>query len=138
VAIDEASRTLVKKDEQLEHRFNILISIPGLGEMTLITILSEMPELGTMDKRQTAALAGLAPITRQSGTWQGKGFIRGGRANLRQALYMPALVAIRFNEEMAAKYKTMTEAGKPAKVAITAIMRKLTITANSLLRDGRK
>jgi len=95
-------------------------------------------ELGTMDKRQTAALAGLAPITRQSSTWKGKSFIRGGRANLRQALYMPALAAIRFNQEMTLKYKAMTEAGKPAKVAITAIMRKLIITANSRLRDGRK
>ena len=136
--IDEACLTLVRADQQLHHRYDILVSIPGLGSLTAIIILAEMPELGNMDKRQTASLAGLAPITRQSGTWKGKSFIRGGRANLRQALYMPALVAIRFNQEMAAKYKTMTEAGKPAKVAITAIMRKLIITANSLLRDNRK
>jgi len=129
---------LVEDDQQLDHRFNILTSIPGLGELTAIIMLAEMPELGTMDKRQTAALVGLAPITRQSGTWKGKSFIRGGRANLRQALYMPALVAIRFNQQMGAKYQTMTNAGKPAKVAITAIMRKLIITANALLRDNRK
>ncbi len=137
-AIDEASRTLVDDDDDLNRRFNILISIPGVGEMTAITILVEMPELGSMDKRQTAALAGLAPITRQSGTWRGKSFIRGGRANLRQALYMPALVAIRFNKELGEKYQAMTKAGKPGKVAITAIMRKLVITANALLRDDRK
>lgn len=137
-AIDEASRTLVSEDDDLNPRFNILVSIPGVGEMTAITILVEMPELGQMDKRQTAALAGLAPITRQSGTWKDKSFIRGGRANLRHALYMPALVAIRFNEELGEKYQTMTKAGKPAKVAITTIMRKLIITANALLRDNRK
>jgi len=137
-AIDARCMEMVQSDALLNKRYNILLSIPGLGALTAIIILSEMPELGTMDKRQTAALAGLAPVARQSGSWKGKSFIRGGRANLRQALYMPALVAIRFNEEMAQKYKSMTEAGKPAKVAITAIMRKLIITANSLLRDGRK
>ena len=136
-ALDAACRELVSEDEQLDHRFNILVSMPGIGELTAIIMLVEMPELGAMDKRQTAALAGLAPIARQSGTWKGKSFIRGGRSNLRQALYMPALVAIRFNEEMATKYKTMIEKGKPAKVAITAIMRKLITTANALLRDDR-
>jgi len=136
--IDARCLGLVQSDVLLSNRHSILTSIPGLGALTAIIILSEMPELGTMDKRQTAALAGLAPVARQSGTWKGKSFIRGGRANLRQALYMPALVAIRFNEEMAEKYKSMREAGKPAKVAITAVMRKLIITANSLLRDDRK
>jgi len=136
--IDVRCMELVQSDALLNKRYNILLSIPGLGALTAIIILSEMPELGTMDKRQTAALAGLAPVARQSGTWKGKSFIRGGRTNLRQALYMPALVAIRFNEEMAARYETMIKAGKPAKVAITAIMRKLIITANSLLRDDRK
>ena len=136
--IDVRCMELVQSDALLNKRYNILLSIPGLGALTAIIILSEMPELGTMDKRQTAALAGLAPVARQSGTWKGKSFIRGGRTNLRQALYMPALVAIRFNEEMAVRYETMIKAGKPAKVAITAIMRKLIITANSLLRDDRK
>lgn len=136
--IDEACLALVSADQQLNHRYNILLSIPGIGALTAIIMLAEMPELGSMDKRQTASLAGLAPVPRQSGAWKGKSFIRGGRASLRQALYMPALVAIKHNQEMVAKYKTMTEAGKPAKVAITAIMRKLIITANSLLRDNRK
>ena len=137
-AIDAYCTALVQGDAVLQERCTILLSIPGLGALTAIIILSEMPELGSMDKRQTAALAGLAPITRQSGHWKGKSCIRGGRANLRQALYMPALVAIRFNAQMAAKYQAMIKAGKPAKVAITTIMRKLIITANALLRDGRK
>ena len=137
-AIDSRCQELIAQDDRLTKRYVILNSIPGIGALTAIIMLSEMPELGLMDKRQTAALAGLAPITRQSGTWKGKSFIRGGRANLRQALYMPALVAIRFNDELAAKYLAMTKDGKPAKVAITTIMRKLIITANALLRDNRK
>ena len=79
-----------------------------------------------------------AIATTGSGTWKGRAFIRGGRANLRQALYMPALVATRFNADLKAKYEALTDAGKPAKVAITAVMRKLLILANALLRDRRK
>ena len=81
---------------------------------------------------------GLAPVTRQSGTWKGRAFIKGGRANLRQALYMPALVATRFNQDLKDKYETMIKAGKPPKVAITAVMRKLIVLANTLLKDERK
>ncbi|VAV86582.1 Mobile element protein [hydrothermal vent metagenome] len=137
-AIDTECLVLIKGDETLVHRYDILISIPGIGQTTAIIMLAEMPELGTMDKRQTAALAGLAPISRQSGTWKGKSFIRGGRANLRQALYMPAMVAIRCNDELKARHNKFIVSGKPFKVAITAIMRKLIITANALLRDNRK
>ena len=90
-----------------------------------------------MEPGQAASLSGLAPIARQSGRWTGKAFIRGGRANVRQALYMPALVAIRFNPDLKAKYGKLIEAGKPAKVAITAIMRKLIVMANALLKAGR-
>jgi transposase len=85
-----------------------------------------------------AALAGLALVTRQSGNWKGKSFIQGGRATLRQALYIPALVAIRFNPPLKAKYLALRATGKSAKLAIVAIMRKLHIIANALLRDNRK
>ena len=97
-----------------------------------------MPELGTLEGKQAASLAGLAPISRQSGKWQGKERIQGGRAFLRRAISMPALVATRYNPDLKAKYDQLICAGKPGKVAITAIMRKLLITANALLRDGRK
>jgi transposase len=80
----------------------------------------------------------LAPITRQSGNWQAKSFIQGGRVTLRQALYMPALVAIRFNPPLKAKYLALRATGKPAKVAIVVIMRKLLIIANALLRNNRE
>ncbi len=137
-AIDAECRKQVETDPELRQRRDILITIPGLGDVTVLTLLADMPELGAMDKRQTAALAGLAPITRQSGTWKGKSFIRGGRATLRQALYMPTLVAIRFNPDLKAKYTRLIAAGKPAKVAITAIMRTLITVANALIRDNRK
>lgn len=137
-AIDDECRKLVEADPDLRSRLAILSSIPGIGEVTVMTMLAEMPELGTMDKRQAASLAGLAPVTRQSGKWRGKSFIKGGRRTLRQALYMPALVAIRFNRELKAKYQSLIDAGKPAKVAITAIMRRLITIANALIRDQRK
>jgi len=136
-AIDLQCEVLIKDDVQLKARRAILTSIPGLGVLSATIMLCLMPELGQMDKRQTAALAGLAPITRQSGNWQGKSFIRGGRAHLRHALYMPALVAMRYNPDMKKTYQRLIANGKPAKVAIIAIMRKLIITANALLRDGR-
>ena len=82
-------------------------------------------------------LAGLAPVARQSGQWKGKSFIRGGRANVRQALYMPALVATRFNPDLKDKYNQLIAQGKPPKVAITAVMRKLIVIANTLLKADR-
>ena len=136
-AIDAALRATCRADAELTARLDILISIPGIGEATALIMLIEMPELGTIDNKCVASLAGLAPIARDSGQHSGKRFIRAGRAHLRQALYMPALVAIRFNADMKAKYQALVAAGKPPKVAITAIMRKLTILANALLREQR-
>ncbi len=135
--VDAQCLKLVKVDQDLSRRFDILSSVPGLGPVSIITMLAEMPELGSMDKRQTAALAGLAPITRQSGTWKGKSFIGGGRAVLRKALYMPALVATRFNKHLKAKYDDLIKRGKPAKIALTAIMRNIIVIANALIRDNR-
>ena len=117
---------------------DILCSIPGIGEPTAAAILIECPEIGTLGRKQVASLAGLAPMTRQSGQWRGQAFIQGGRKFLRDALYMPALVAVRFNPDMAEKYEDMCARGKPKKVALTAIMRKLLELANALVKDGRK
>ena len=97
-----------------------------------------MPELGHLSGKQVAKLAGLAPISRQSGKWQGKERIQGGRASLRRAIYLPAIVATRFNPEMKAKYEQLISTGKCKKLAITAIMRKLIVMANALIRDRRK
>ncbi|MFM7302257.1 MAG: IS110 family transposase [Alphaproteobacteria bacterium] len=137
-AVDAAINALMQGDPDLAQRFAILCSIPGIAEVSAAMLLIEMPELGSLDEKQVAALAGLAPIARQSGNWKGKSFIRGGRQYVRQGLYMPALVAIRFNADLKTKYEQLIKAGKAPKQAITAIMRKLIILANALLKKGRK
>jgi transposase len=136
-AVEAAMRAIVDADADLCARFDILTSIPGVSAITAFALLVEMPELGTLEAGEAASLAGLAPIARQSGRWTGRSFIRGGRAGLRQALYMPALVAMRFNPDLKAKYRQLVAAGKPAKVAIAAIMRKLIVLANALLKANR-
>lgn len=137
-AVDEAIMALIGADVSLKARFDILVSIPGVSQITAFTLLIEMPELGELDEKAAAALSGLAPMSRQSGRWTGRAFIAGGRAIVRHALYMPALVACRFNPDLKTKYEDLTKAGKPPKVAITAVMRKLIVLANALLRKNRK
>ena len=136
-ALDAEIASLIAADAKLARRHEILTSIAGVGTLTANQLIATMPELGNLDNKQAASLAGLAPVARQSGQWKGKSFIRGGRANVRQALYMPALVAARFNPDLKAKYQQLVGAGKPAKIAITAVMRKLIVTANALLKADR-
>jgi transposase len=135
--IEAAIKKIIGRDAELARRFGILLSIPGVSEITAFALLIEMLELGSLEGKQAARLAGLAPVARQSGTWKGHAFVHGGRASLRQALYMPALVAARFNAGFKAAYARLLKAGKPAKVAITAVMRKLLLIATALLRDNR-
>ena len=137
-AVDAEINALIQGDPDLAQRFAILCSIPGIAEVSAAMLLIEMPELGSLDEKQVAALAGLAPIARHSGNWKGKSFIRGGRQQVRQGLYMPALVAIRFNADLKTKYEQLIKAGKAPKQAITAVMRKLIILANALLKKGRQ
>ena len=137
-AIDEAVAALLSATPELAERHAILSSIPGLGDVTAAALLALAPELGALDQRQIASLAGLAPITRQSGAWRGRAFIRGGRAMLREALYMPALAASQHNPDAKRLFRRLSQNGKPAKVALTAVMRKLKVLANALLRDQRR
>jgi transposase len=136
--VTEAIDAIVAADKDLAARAEILTSIPGIAKVTACAILTEMPELGHLSGKKAAALAGLAPISRQSGKWQGKERIQGGRASVRRAVYLPAVVATRFNPDMKAKYEHLISTGKCKKLAITAVMRKLIVTANALLRDQRK
>ena len=136
--VDRVIMEIITGEEDLRVRFEILVSIPGISTVTAFSMLIEMPELGAMSGKQAACLAGLAPISRQSGKWQGKERIQGGRAFLRRAMYMPALCTIRHNLKSKERYIQLVKAGKPPKVALTAIMRKLVVLANALLRDGRK
>lgn len=138
-AVIEKMYELVMIDKVLCNRFEIICSIPGIGEITALNLIIDMPELGNMNPKQAASLAGLAPFTRQSGKWQGRAFIGGGRELLRRALYMPVLAACSMhNPVFKAKYQSMIANGKPAKVAITAIMRKLIVIINSMLKDNSK
>ena len=135
--LDREIDTLIKADKTSARRREIVQSIPGLGSVASAAILTYLPEIGTLDRRQVGSLAGMVPYNRDSGQWKGKSFISGGRKPLRDALYMPALVAMRYNPDMKAKYEALRAAGKPAKVAIVAIMRKLIETANALVKADR-
>ena len=136
--IDAAMADRVAQDEAMARKRAILVSIPGIGTTTALAMLVEMPEIGTLGAKQAASLAGLAPMTRQSGKWQGRERIRGGRSTLRRAISMPALVATRFNPAMKATYERLVRSGKPPKLALTAVMRKLLVLADALIRDDRE
>jgi transposase len=136
--LDAEIAALIEAQETTARSRDILCSMPGIGAITAAAMLILLPEIGTLERKQVASLAGLAPITRQSGQWQGKAFIGGGRKPLRDALYMPALVAVRHNPDLKAKYDNMRTAGKPAKVALVAVMRKLIEMANALVKADRK
>ena len=114
---------------------DLLASVPGIGPIIARSLIAELPELGSLDRRQIAALAGLAPWTRQSGQWRGKSFIGGGRANVRRVLFMGAMVAARFNPELKQFRDRLVAAGKPKLVAIIAVARKLLTILNAILRD---
>lgn len=115
----------------------LLRSIPGIGPVVARTLLGELPELGRLDRWEVAALAGVAPLTQDSGRHRGKRRVWGGRASVRAALYMAAVTAMRHNPVIRALYRRLHEqAGKPAKVALVACMRKLLTMANAILRDG--
>lgn len=116
---------------------DLLTSVPGIGSTTARTLLADLPELGTLDRRKIAALVGVAPFNRDSGTLRGKRTVWGGRGAVRATLYMAALVASRWNPVIAAFYRRLRSAGKPAKVALTACMRKLLVILNAMLRDRR-
>mgnify|MGYP003879176557 CR=1 FL=1 len=105
-ALDAEIASLIAADAALARRHQILTSIAGVGTLTANQLIATMPELGSLENKQAAALASLAPIARQSGQWKGKRFITGGRANVRQALYMPALVAARYNPDLQAELLT--------------------------------
>ncbi len=137
-AVEAEIDALIDQEPSLADRRDILLSIPGVSTRTAVALLIDAPELGELGRAEAASLAGLAPYARQSGQWTGRAAIRGGRAMLREALYMPALVAARFNPDLTAFYDRLKRAGKPGKVAIAAVMRKLLLLANALLRDGRK
>ncbi len=131
--IDDA----VRNSPVWREKEDLLVSVPGIGSTIARTLLAELPELGMLDRRQIAALVGLAPWTRQSGQWRGKSFIAGGRSEVRTALFMGAMVAIRHNPVLSAFRNKLVAAGKPKKVALLATARKLLVILNAILRDRK-
>ena len=111
--------------------------MPGIGDVSARTLLAELPELGLANRHEIAALSGVAPISRGSGRFRGKRRIQGGRVEVRAPLYMATLVAIRHNPVIRPFYRRLRDAGKPAKVALVACMRKLLTMLNAMLRDRR-
>ena len=132
--IDEDLHKLIKENPEWQERVEILKSIPGVGTVTATTLLAEFPELGTLNRHEVAALAGVAPLNRDSGRMRGKRTCWGGRATVRKAVYMAALVGSRYNPVIRGLYQRLIVAGKPKKVALTACMRKLLIILNAMLK----
>jgi len=133
--IDQDIDDSIRRSPGWLEKVELLKSVPGIGDQIARTLIAELPELGTLDRREIAALVGLAPWTRQSGQWRGKSFIGGGRAAVRTALYMGALVAARYNPDLKTFRDRLIEHGKPKLVAIIAVARKLITILNAIIRD---
>jgi transposase len=135
--IDKAIGRLIEADPALAEKLERLKTVPGIGDVSARTLLAELPELGLASRHEIAALSGVAPISRDSGRYRGRRKIQGGRVEVRAPLYMATLVAIRHNPVIRPFYRRLREAGKPAKVALVACMRKLLTMLNAMLRDRR-
>ena len=135
VKVEALIEALLAEQTTLASQVQRLDEITGVGRITAVTVLAAIPELGQLNRRQAAALAGLCPYNRDSGQWAGKRCISGGRAEVRRALYMAALSASRSNRLLKPFYDRLIAAGKPGKVALTAVMRKLIVLMNHLLKN---
>lgn len=137
-ASDEGLRHAVEESPIWQAKRDLLGEVKGVGEVTVLTLIGALPELGRLDRKQIAALVGVAPFNRDSGTLRGKRTVWGGRAVVRQVLYMATLSAVRFNPTLKAFYTRLRGNGKAAKVALVACMRKLLTILNAMVRDGRR
>lgn len=125
----------VAADEALAEKKALLCSVKGVGEATALSLMTQLPELGTLNPREIAALVGVAPLNRDSGSWRGQRTIWGGRSEVRTALYMAALVATRHNSTIKTFYTRLCTAGKKKKVALVACMRKLLVILNAMVKN---
>jgi transposase len=137
ISLDTDIDDTVRGSPAWREKENLLASVPGVGPVIARTLIAELPELGQLDRKQIAALAGLAPFTRQSGQWRGKSFVSGGRKAVRTVLFMGALVAKRYNPTLKVFFERLRTAGKPKMVALIAVARKLLTILNAILRDRR-
>lgn len=120
-------------ESELKEKYTLLRTMKGVGPVLALTLICSLPELGVANKKEIAALVGVAPITNQSGQKIGKAMTRFGRHNVRRVLYMGALVASSHNEKFKHFYKKLVEAGKPKKVALVAVMRKMLVILNAMI-----
>jgi transposase len=134
-AIEARIKTLIKAEPTISDDARLIRSAPGIGPVACMQLIAQMPELGRVGPKQVAALAGLAPLNVDSGQYRGKRAIGGGRKRVRDALYMAALNAVRRDNSIKAFYQRLRTAGKPAKLALVAVARKLLTTLNAMLRD---
>jgi transposase len=134
--LDRAIARLIEKDRTLSSQARLLSAVPGVGPTVLATLLGELPELGTLDRRRIASLAGLAPHARESGTWRGARRIRGGRRTVREALTIAALTASRRIPGLVAMRERMRQKGKAPKTILIAVARQLLVILNAMLRTG--
>lgn len=132
---DRDLEVAIENSPTLKANEALLRSVPGVGPVLCRTLLAELPELGSLSPREISALVGVAPLNRDSGTLRGRRTVWGGRARVREALYMGALIASRFNPVIEEFYGRLVAAGKPKKVALVACMRKLLIILNAVMRD---
>ena len=136
-SVDDALKEYTLSDSDLSRKVEILKSVPGVGNVLAHTIIAYLPEIGTLSREAVSSLAGLAPMNQDSGNSKGKMRIQKGRIILRNSLYMPTLSASQSNVQIKKMYNRLIDAGKPAKVALTACMRKLLCILNSMVRDNR-
>jgi transposase len=137
-ALDDQLKREVKGNPSWDRKVELITSVPGIGTKTAHTLLFCLPELGNLNRRQTAALVGVAPMNRDSGMMRGKRSIAGGRAVVRKILHMPTLsAATRWNKKLIGYYEQLLAKGKKHKVALTACMRKLVITLNAMLKNNQ-
>lgn len=137
-ALEVEMKAVIDASPELKQKFDILTSIPNLGRLTAAIMLADLTELGHANAKQIAALAGVAPMNWDSGTKHGNRMIRGGRKTVRNGLYMCAVGSIRRSDPFGALYRRLIGRGKNPKVALTAVMRKLVIVANTLIAENRK
>jgi transposase len=135
--VDADLARLVRASPVWRAKDDLLRSVPGVGPVTACTLLAKLPELGRLTRREIAALVGVAPLAHDSGTRRGRRIVWGGRAAVRRTLYMAALSAARHNPAVRAFYRQLRARGKPAKLALTACMRKLLVVLNAVLRAKR-
>jgi transposase len=136
-SIDTDIDGAVRSSPAWREKEDLLSSVPGVGPVISRTLIAELPELGSLDRKQIAALAGLAPFTRQSGKWRGKSFIAGGRTSVRTVLFMGAMAAKKHNPVLKAFFDRLVAAGKPKMLALIAVARKLLTILNAILRDQK-